>query len=29
VELMLDGAKAHGLAPEYVKKIEEINERSL
>jgi gamma-glutamylcyclotransferase (GGCT)/AIG2-like uncharacterized protein YtfP len=28
VELMLAGAKAHGLAHEYVKKIEEIYERS-
>jgi len=28
VELMLAGAKAHGLAPEYVKKIEEIYEVS-
>jgi gamma-glutamylcyclotransferase (GGCT)/AIG2-like uncharacterized protein YtfP len=28
VEFMLAGAKAHGLAPEYVKKIEEIYERS-
>ncbi len=28
VELMLAGARAHGLAPEYVKKIEEIYEGS-
>ena len=28
VELMITGAKAHGLAPEYIKKIEDIHERS-
>ena len=28
VELMIDGAKDHGLAPEYIKKIQEIYERS-